>query len=49
MFNPIEANELDENKIIKVHFVGVGWDCKIKIWPNDKKEMIEAVKCLPEN
>ena len=49
MFNPIDANELDENKTSKVHFVGVGWDRRIKIWADYKQEMIEAVKCLPEN
>ena len=36
MFDPTEADALEEDRTSKVYILGVGWDRKIHIWQDDK-------------
>lgn len=49
MFDPEEADALEEDRTSKVYVIGVGWDRKIHIWQDDKDEVVETLKTLPQN
>jgi len=31
------------------YFIAVGWDKKIHVWPDDKEEVVETSKSLPND
>ena len=49
MFDPAEAMAKEEDKTKKVYVIGVGWDRRIHVWQDDKDEVVETLKTLPQN
>lgn len=49
MFDPEEADAKEDEKTKMVYIIGVGWDRKIHIWQDDKDEVVETLKTLPQN
>ena len=49
MFDPAEADLKEEDKKKKTYVIGVGWDRRIHIWQDDKEEVVETLKTLPQN
>ena len=47
MFDPEEADALEDDRTSKVYVIGVGWDRKVHIWQDDKDEVVETLKTLP--
>ena len=49
LYDPNEADLLDQERKSKVQIIGVGWERKIHIWPDDKLEEVETTKTLPQS
>ena len=42
-----DPNDTEDRKM--PHFISVGWDKKIHVWPDEKGEEVETNKILPQN
>ena len=42
-----DPQDVENQKIC--HIIGVGWDKRIHIWQDEKKEVVETFKTLPQN
>lgn len=49
LFDPKEADLLEDDKTKKSYIIGVGWDRKIHIWQDDKGQEEETLRTLPQN
>ena len=47
LFDPKEADLLEDDKTKKSYIIGVGWDRKIHIWQDDKGQEEETLRTLP--